>query len=194
MLSFDSKRCVSDFLAAIDRELDIVARHGVEYMVYEIGKTLGSKTIGGKTEWKQNVIEALKHRGQVQALKVIKEFGLIEPDELTLNQAFLVNYGTGHTTDTSHPHFDEYVRSAFFDATRQGMVIQTRPGELVYDYNTGDWKRSRSKTKRQLPQLHQLPSYFFENALAFIDQEFNDAIEKVIEEFDFSKYLTSSIK
>lgn len=194
MLSFDTDKCIKDFLNAVDRELDIVAQHGVEYMIYEIGKTMGAERVGGRTEWKQNVIDALKHRGRIKALGVVKEFGLIDPDELTMHQAFLVNYGTGKTTDTSHPYIEDYKSSLYYDTTRQNMIVNTRPGEYIYDYNTGGWKLGASIEHAALPELYQYPTHFFENALAFIEDEFEGAIIKVLESFDFSKYLISSIK
>jgi len=194
MLSFDSTSFISDFLKEIDTELDVVAQHGVEYMIYEIGKNMNQDRIGGRTEWKQNVIEAIKCRGKIQGLEVIKEFGLIDPDELTLHQAFLVNYGTGQTTDTNHPYMQDYMNSPYYDTTRNNMVVNTRPNERIYDYNTGGWTQGKSKTKTSLPQLYQYPTHFFENALVYLNQEFENAIKNVLENFDFSKYLVSSVK
>ncbi len=196
MLKFNTQKLIKDLMKEIDKELDKVAKSAVEYMVYEIASLpeRGSHDSVGDPEWRRDVIESLKFVGKIQGLNVIKQIGLINANELQLNRALLINYGMGKSLFTKNPYLQEYLSSEYYDSNRNGFKVYTRPNEMVYDYHTGSWKRSTANSRYEIENFWQNPSLFFENGLRLVQYDFNKAIETVIDKFNFSKYLESTIK
>lgn len=190
-LQFDKKRILSDFIQAIDLALNKVAETACEYMRFEIDKLpdSGSHESVGASEWRKDVIDAIKFIGKNEGLRIIKEVGLINADELTLQRGLLVNYGMGRTSSKTNPYLEEYISSEYYDSNRGGFSVYTRPGESVYDYETGGWKTSSAKSRYEIESFWQEPSYFFETALRFIYSDLESTIEKVFDEFNFGSYL-----
>jgi hypothetical protein len=195
MLKFDTQRLTNDFLDAVDKELDIVAQHAVEYMQQEISQIPNGPHYASR--WNDNVKNAIKYTGMRTATSILKKVGIIDQDNLlVLNQALATNYGIGSTLSTDNPYLEEFEQSEYFNKARKslGYTIVTRPGQYVYDYDLGTWYQSRAKSVYTLDWLYQYPSYFFENAMKLVQDEYDRVLERVFDRFDFSKYLITDSK
>jgi hypothetical protein len=191
MLRFDVNRLIDDVKKIIDKKLDEVAQKAVEFMIYEIASLpdSGSHDSVGASEWRRDVINAIKFIGKVEGLEIIKQIGLIDVDELTLQRGLLISYGMGNALAQDNPYLQEYLSSEYYDPARDGYGVYTRPGDMVFDYETGGWKPSTAKNRYEITNFWQNPSYFFDNAMRLIRSDFDRVIEEIGDSIDFATYL-----
>lgn len=187
MLQLDTKKLLKDLHSQLYKALEIVAKHAIQYMIYELS-TVNSfdKDV---TEWQRDVTDILKYIGIAKANEICIEFGLIKASELQTARALSLNYGIGEFLDRNNPYLQEYMNSEYYNKNRDNFKVYSRPGESYFDYETGDWKQSNAISRTELPFVKLHPIHFFENTLVFIMPEMNKAIETTIENFDFGLYL-----
>lgn len=194
MLQFDINRLINDVQEIIDKKLDEVAQKAIEFMIHEIGSLpqSGSHDAIGASDWRRDVIDAIKFTGKVEGLQVIKEVGLIDADELTQQRGLLINFGMGYSLYKQNPYLQEYLSSEYYDSKRRGFSVYTRPGDSdIYDYETGGWKSNDSapSTRHEIKNFWQNPSLFFQTAMYFVKYDFEQVIEEISNSIDYAKYL-----
>jgi hypothetical protein len=187
MLQLDTKRLMKDLESELYKALERVAKNGVQYMIYELSSAPSIDS--DIEEWKDDVTSALKFIGIAKANTIAVDFGLISPEELTLNRSLALNYGIGEYLDRNNPYLQEYLQSEYYNPSRDNFKVYSRPGESFYDYSEGDFKESTATSRKELTFTKLQPIHFFENALPFVINDMNEEIQKVIDSFDFSKYL-----
>jgi hypothetical protein len=187
MLQLDTKRLMRDLESELYKALERAAKNGVQYMIYELSSAPSIDS--DIEEWKDDVTSALKFIGIARASEVAVDFGLISPEDLTLHRALALDYGIGESLDRNNPYLQEYMNSEYYNPSRDNFKVYSRPGEQYLDYETGLMKESTATSRKELAFAKLQPIHFFENALPFVINDMNEEIQKVIDSFDFSKYL-----
>lgn len=188
MLQLDDKRLIKDLYSQLYKALEQVAKNGVAYMIGELGLTSTSNK--EYEEWKLDVISAIKHIGVAKANEICVEFGILKQSDIaTLSKALALNYGVGAVLDKNNPYLQEYMNSEYYNKSRDGFKVYSRPGESYLDYDSGEMTMSKAEVRKELPFAKLHPIHFFENALTFVIPEMGRAVDDVIDNFDFSKYL-----
>lgn len=191
-MAFDENALIKDVIIVVNQELDGVAEVLVELMIGEVAKMPNYNE--EFTQWKLDVIEALHWRAVAVSSELVREVGVLDQSAPTLYKAFAVNFGTGEKMDsTNNPWYQEYLSSEYYHTSRQGNGIYSLPGEEVYDPNTNAWYQSTATSRKPLPFFEEKGAEFwtniFGNSAIIAETYFNDAIERAMEQIDFSKYL-----
>lgn len=195
MLQFNIPLMISDLKKFIGRELEVVAKLAEEFMIGEIASLpeRGSIEAVGKPDWRRDVIDAIKFARQDTANEIVCRVGILDQNnENVLHKALLVEFGMGTKADwNSNPYIQEYLSSEYYDSKRGGKQVFGRPGEYVYNPDSGDFELSTAKSNHEIEHYRQQGSFYFQNAMRLIRSDFQRVIEKVENEFDFGKYLVS---
>jgi hypothetical protein len=102
----------------------------------------------------------------------------------------LINYGMGETLVRANPYLDEYTSMPdFYDEKRDGFRVYTRPGEDVYDYETGGSSTSSAKSRYLIEPFYQEPSHFFDDAYKELQEEYRIAITTFFDNLSLANYL-----
>jgi hypothetical protein len=175
----------------LDRKLAVLAEYAIERMRGVIASlpASGSHEAVGAYDWRLDVIDAMQQRAYNEAFAIVRKFGMVDADELTLNRAMLVNYGMGRTLERDNPFISEYVGSEYYNFERSGFGVYRREGDNVYDYETGLWHESTAKGRSEIESFWQQPSLFFDTVMAEIKQEFDAVIVTAFDNIDFSQFV-----
>lgn len=192
-LDYDAEGCCRDILQECKRRLAIVSEKAKQAMIYELSSHAGAGMgTTGRSEWNRQVGEAIDFVIELDTLGVMSKVGLInsQKDYDVMFKSLMLNYGSGSMMDIAeNPWLAEYLVSDQWNSNRENHEIMTRPNQTLYDLEEGVWRKSRAKSEYEIPQFSQPPTHFFENGLRLIQSEFNEVLETVLLNFDFSKYL-----
>lgn len=188
MLQLDTNKLMNDLYSQLYKALEEVARHGVEYMIGELGLT--PSTDADIELWKSDVASAIKYLGVAKANEVCVEFGVLKQNDIgIMSKSLALNYGIGESLDRNNPYLQEYMNSEYYNTSRDGFKVYSRHGEYYLDYDSGEMVKSKASSRTELSFAKLNPIHFFENALTFVIPEMDRAIQDVINEIDFSRYL-----
>ena len=196
MLQFDIPSLTKDILKECEKVLKVVAEKAKQAMIYELSSHAGAgfHTSTGASEWNRQVGEAIDFIAVTTGMDTIVKVGLVnsQNDFDTMYKALLINFGMGRTADIeNNPWIAEYLVSDVYNTNRQNFEVLTRPGERIYDPEIGAWRTSNAKSVYEIEPFYQYPTHFFENGMRLVVSEFNTAIESLLDNIDFSKYLKS---
>jgi hypothetical protein len=204
MLQFDIPSLTRDILKECEKALKIVAEKAKQAMIYELSSHAGAGYgTTGRSQWNREVGAAIDFIAANIATEAIVKVGLVnsQNDFQTMYLAQMLNYGTGTKMSDKNPFLEVYLNSDLYNPDRRNRVITERKlGERIYDPEIGDWRtidpdrNYDPKNPTEYPQFSQPPTYFFENGLRLIVADFNKAIDDVTSNFNFSKYLKSTVK
>lgn len=193
MLQFNTKDLMKDILDKCKIELLKVAQKAKEAMIYELSIHAGAGYgTTGRSEWNRQVGEAIDFAASNIATEALVRVGIIKKQEDfdIMLKAMLINFGSGHLADTqSNPWIEEYKASAMFNKNRSDFKILSRPNQMLYDMQTGQWRMSTAQSEYEIPQFSQPPTHFFENGIRMIVSDFNEIIDTIINKIDFCSYL-----
>ncbi|MFA5300838.1 MAG: hypothetical protein WC389_21820 [Lutibacter sp.] len=198
MLQFDTQALVRDILKECERALKIVAEKAKQAMIYELSSHAGAGSgTTGRSEWNREVGAAIDFIAANTATEAVVKVGLVnsQDDYNLMFKALLLDLGSGTKADIEgNPWIAEYLVSDAYNTNRSGFEILSRPGQKIYDLETDEWRMSKAQSEYEIPQFSQPPTYFFENGLRLIIADFNKAIDDVTNNFNFAKYLKSTVK
>lgn len=193
VLEFDEKRLINDIIKELNKEMDIVCKVLVEFMIGEISMMPNHNE--SFSQWKLDVIDALKWRSVASTGQLMREIGVLEQSDSMLYKAMAVEFGTGSLASSSsvNPWLQEYMSSEWYHDSRQGTGIYSLPGEKVYDPDENAWKDSNAETRAPLPFLEERGALYwtniFGNSAIMAETYFNKGIDNAISKIDFSNYL-----
>jgi len=194
-LQFDSARLINDIIKNLNIEMDLVAKILVEFMAGELSGLRVNPNNPEMSEWKANVIDALKWRAVASAGQLVREVGILQQDNMGLmDEALSLEYGTGTLANTSaNPWYNEFLSSEYYHESRQGKEIYSLPGEQVFDPATNSWSDSQAETRVAMPFMAQDGALYwtniFGNSAIMAETYFNKGIDRAIVRIDFSNYL-----
>lgn len=117
MLQLDTNKLMNDLYSQLYKALEQVAKHDVEYMIYEL---VGARSTDMDIEnWKRDVIDMLQFIGISRSNEICIEFGLIKENKLITEKAMILNYGTGELLDINNPYFQQYMNSKSYNQNSQ---------------------------------------------------------------------------
>jgi hypothetical protein len=194
MLQFDIQSLTRDILKECERALKQIAEKAKQAMIYELSSHAGagSHSSTGASEWNRQVGEAINYIAANTASEAVVKVGLVNDQKNfdIMYKALLLNFGMGRTADIEgNPWIAEYLVSDAYNTNRADNEVLTRPGERIYDLETGQWRESKAISVYEIEPYYQYPTYFFENGMRLIVGEFNMAIDSLLDGFDFSRYL-----
>lgn len=191
MIRINKPALMQAVLKQIALRLNKVASLAVEYMVGQINMIpdSGSHSSTGASDWRADLQEAIKYKGINDGLHVLVNVGLIDADELTLNRGLLINYGMGKTLSRDNPYLEEYVSSEYYDQSRSGYKVYTRPDEEIYDYEYGSTYIGVTSPKVEIENFYQEPSEFFEVGMEAIKDDFWRILNSPLEGIDLSQFV-----
>jgi hypothetical protein len=198
MLQFDTNALVRDILKECERALKQVAEKAKQAMIYELSSHAGAGSgTTGRSSWNREVGAAIDFIAANTATEAVVKVGLVnsQDDYNLMFKSLLLNFGSGTQVDIEgNPWIAEYLVSDAYNTNRSGFEIVTRPNQRIYDLETDEWRMSKAQTEYAIPQFSQPPTYFFENGLRLIVADFNSAIDSMLDDFNFAKYLKSNVK
>jgi hypothetical protein len=191
VLKINGQRLISDIMANLNVKLDSMAKYAEERMVGIIASLpdSGSHDSVGASDWRADVSDAIKYIAANESLMLVRKVGLIDADELTKQRGFLINYGMGVDYYKGNPFLDDYLASEYYDSKRGGFNVYTRPGDEVYDYETGLWYDSTMKSRYEIERFHQNPSLWFTDVWIEIEEEFKALVLNALSGINFAEYL-----
>jgi hypothetical protein len=193
MLQFDIPSLIRDITKECTLALKQVAEKAKQAMIYELSSHAGAGMgTTGRSEWNREVGDAIDFVAASTATEAVVKVGLVNSQDNynLMFKAMLLNFGSGSLADIEgNPYIATYLVSDAYNTHRTGFEILTRPGQIIYDLETDEWRKSNAVTEYEIPQFSQPPTHFFENGLRLIVSEFNIVIESVLDKINFSKYL-----
>lgn len=196
MLQFDTQSLVRDILKECTLALQKVGEKAKQAMIYELSSHAGAGMgTTGRSSWNREVGAAIDFVVANTATEAIVKVGLVnsQNDYNLMFKAMLLSFGSGTLADIEgNPWIAEYLVSDAYNTNRSGFEILTRPGQRLYDLETDEWRMSKAQSEYEIPQFSQPPTYFFQNGLRLIVSDFNMAIEDIMQNFNFAKYLKST--
>lgn len=182
-LRIDKTKLMNDFTKGLVKALKVAGEYIKNEMLLELAKSHGT----GKPSWVAEVSAAIDYMIDDVALKsanqAVVKVGLVKDrNEVLMFKALLVNYGMGTEMDLAG---SEYV------LPREDTRVFTRPGEDVYDPDTGSsYPSTASPPPHEITGFHQPPVHYFENGLTLAMHDFERTIDEYIDGFDFSAYVS----
>ncbi len=191
MLRLNSTKLMSAIKRNLDRKLGALSNYAIERMMGVIATlpVRGSHESVGAYDWRLDVIDAIQQRAYNETFAVVRKFGMLDADELTLNRALLINYGMGKTLYKNNPFIGEYVTTDYYNFDRSGFRVYRREGDDVYDYESGGWYKSTAEGNSEIEPFWQEPSLFFDTVMVEVKEEFEAIVNTVFDDMDFSQFL-----
>ncbi|MGE5438085.1 MAG: hypothetical protein ACM3O3_12805 [Syntrophothermus sp.] len=191
MLKINSKKLTNYIAIKVKAQLDTLCEYSVERMrgIIDSFPDSGSHFSTGASDWRRDVIDAIKWSFKDTRDGFLYQIGLIGAKELMLNRGLLINYGMGKTLDQANPFLSEYVASKYYDAKRGGFNVYTRPGELVYDYEYGDFYDSEAKTRVEIPSFYQEPLFWFTTVMIEMEHEFKAIVAGALDGVNLTQFI-----
>lgn len=173
--------------------LQEVGEKAKQAMIYELSSHIGAGAgATGASQWNRQVGDAIDFIAVSTGMEAIVKVGLVnsQNDFDVMYKSMLIDYGTGDMMSDANPFLNEYLSSDLYNSNRENRVIRTRPGDQIYDPEIGSWRASNAKGEPyDIPQFSQPSTYFFENGMRLIVSDFNSAIDRFADSFDFGRFL-----
>jgi len=199
LLRFDHMALQRDIIRNLSKEMNRLSREFIDIMKFEIDSIpdSGSGTVG-KDEWRTSVRNALNFYAADTANAIIRNVGITDQDDDNgLMRAMLIEFGMGTEADIEeNPWIQEYKASQYYHGERNGsMRVYAREGMRVYDIDDNTWYMSNANHREEIKAYRQPGSGFwrkvFKNTAIQSDKMLQNAIDRVMDNIDFSKYLVS---
>lgn len=192
MLRINQKKLMDAIKKDLNSKMTKLAKYAVKQMKVKISELpdSGSHDATGASDWRDKVARALTYVAINESSdSIVKEFGLVGANRLTLNRALLINYGMGNTLDRNNPYLSGYLGSEYYDNSRVGYNVYQRDGEEVYDYEKGIWYISTAGGHEEITRFWQTPSHFFESVMIEVRKEFQNIINSAFDNINLVDFI-----